>query len=100
MTTCHHSVYHSSFRAAKNQRITKGAGGKGPRQKSQKSSKSVKMFSTLFDNFRSGQKTSKIVEKRQKFFDTFSTIFVRNLFSGPFWGALKRRAGAVLGCYQ
>ena len=39
------------------QRTAKGASGKGPRQKK---SKSVKIFSTLFDIFRAGQKTSKI----------------------------------------
>ena len=66
--------------ASQNQWIAKGAGGKGPRQKS---SKSVKKF---FDNFRAGQKTSKIVKKCQKHFRHFSTIFARHLFSGPFWG--------------
>ena len=48
------------------QRIAKGAGGKGPRQK-----------------------TSKIVKKCQKVFRHFSTTFARHYFSGPFWGALK-----------
>ena len=81
----------------------KRAAGKGPRQKLSKS------FSTLFDNFRAGQKKSKIVKKRQKVFRQFSrtakktsklvnkrqkgfrhfsTIFARHHFSGPFWGAL------------
>ena len=70
------------------QRIAKGAGGKGPRQKSQKSSKRVKSFSTLFDNFRVGKKSSKIVKKCQKVFRHFSTIFARHLFSGPFCNPL------------
>ena len=48
------------------QRIAKGAGGKGPRQK-----------------------TSKIVKKCQKVFRHFSTIFARHLFSGPFCNPLK-----------
>ena len=69
------------------QRIAKGAGGKGPRQKTSKSVK--KFFFTLFDNFRAGQKTSKIVKKCQKYFRHFSTIFARHQFSGPFWGALE-----------
>ena len=53
----------------------------------QKVSKSV---STLFGNFRAGQKTSKIVKKCQNIFRHFSTIFARHQFSGPFWGALKK----------
>ena len=44
-----------------NQRLAKGAGGKGPRQK-----------------------TSKIVKKCQNYFRHFSTIFARHQFSGPF----------------
>ena len=46
-----------------------------------------KLFSTLFDIFRAGQKKSKIVKKCQKYFRHFSTIFARHQFSGPFWGA-------------
>ena len=46
-----------------------------------------KIFSTLFDNFRAGQKTSKIVKKCQNIFRHFSTIFPRHHFSGPSWGA-------------
>ena len=65
-----------------NQRIAKGAGGKGPRQKS---SKSVKKFSTLFDNFRAGpkrQKSSKSVKIRH-FFDNFGAAPVfRPLLGG------------------
>ena len=60
---------------------------RGHVKKRQKVSKS---FSTLFDNFRAGQKTSKIVKKRQKVFRHFSTIFARHHFSGPFWGALRK----------
>ena len=40
-------------------------------RKGSKTSKSVKIFSTLFDIFRAGQKTSKIVKKCQNIFDTF-----------------------------
>ena len=47
-----------------------------------------KIFSTLFDIFRAGQKTSKIVKKCQNIFRHFSTIFARHRFSGPFCGAL------------
>ena len=68
---------------AAHNRIAKGAGGKGPRQKVSKS------FSTLFDTFRAGHKTSKIVKKCKKVFRHFSTIFARHHFSGPFWGALS-----------
>ena len=63
------------------QRTAKGASGKGQRQ--QKSSKKMsKIFSTLFDIFRAGQKN---VKKTSKY---LSTIFARHRFSGPFWGAL------------
>ena len=61
------------------QRTAKGAGGKGPRQKS---SQSVKNISTLFDNFRAGQK------KRQKIvkiiFDTFRQFSRGTNFPAPF----------------
>ena len=50
--------------------------------------KASKSFSTLFDNFRAGQKTSKIVKKCQKVFRHCSTIFARHLFSGPFCNPL------------
>ena len=62
----------------------KGATSKNVKNR-QKVSKSV---STLFDNFRAGQKTSKIVKKCQKVFRHFSTIFARHLFSGPFCNPL------------
>ena len=52
------------------QRIAKGAGGKGPRQK-----------------------TSKIVKKCQKVFRHFSTIFARHHFSGPFCNPLRMGGG-------
>ena len=51
-----------------------------------------KSFSTLFDNFRAGQKTSKIVKKCQKVFRHFSTIFARHLFSGLFCNPLKGKS--------
>ena len=52
------------------------------------SQKVSNIFSTLFDNFRAGQRTSKIVKKCQTNFRNFSTIFAQHQFSGPFWGAL------------
>ena len=67
--------------------LQKGPAERGHVKKRQKASKS---FSTLFDSFRAGQKTSKIVKKCQKVFRHFSTIFARHHFSGPFWGALKK----------
>ena len=62
---------------------------KGATSKNVKNRQKVsKSFSTLFDNFRAGQKTSKIVKKCQKVFRHFSTIFARHLFSGPFCNPL------------
>ena len=62
---------------------------KGATSKNVKNRQKVsKIFSTLFDNFRAGQKTSKIVKKCQKVFRHFSTIFARHLFSGPFCNPL------------
>ena len=90
------------------QRIAKGAGGKGPRQKKRKNrQKASKSFSTLFDNFRAGQKRSKIVKKCQKYFRLF---FFRQFsrgtsFPAPFgwlWilpysnGAVQIRVGLEL----
>ena len=45
----------------------------------------------LFDNFRAGQKTSKIVKKCQKVFRHFSTIFAWHHFSGPLLGGSENR---------
>ena len=57
---------------------------KGATSKNVKNRQKVsKSFSTLFDNFRAGQKTSKIVKKCQKVFRHFSTIFARHLFIRP-----------------
>ena len=62
---------------------------KGATSKNVKNRQKVsKSFSTLFDNFRAGQKTSKIVKKCQKVFRHFSTLFARHLFSGPFCNPL------------
>ena len=62
---------------------------KGATSKNVKNRQKVsKSFSTLFDNFRAGQKTSKIVKKCQKVFRHFSTIFARHLSSGPFCNPL------------
>ena len=86
-----------SQNSASSARIAKGAGGKGRRAKNVKNRQKVsKSFSTLFDNFRAGQKTSKIVKKRQKVFRHFSTIFARHRFTGPFWGALMLQNSASL----
>ena len=67
---------------------------KGATSKNVKNRQKVsKGFSTLFDNFRAGQKTSKIVKKCQKVFRHFSTIFARHLFSGPFCNPMVRKKG-------
>ena len=51
---------------------------KGATSKNVKNRQKVtKTFSTLFDNFRAGQKTSKIAKKCQKHFRHFSTIFAQ-----------------------
>ena len=47
----------------------------------------------FFDTFRQFSRRAKNVKNRQKVsksFSTFSTIFARHHFSGPFWGALIR----------
>ena len=68
--------------------LQKGPAERGHVKKVKNREKVSKSFSTLFDNFRAGQKTSKIVEKCQKVFRHFSTIFARGtFFPGPFWGA-------------
>ena len=75
----------TSFYLNLTQRIAKGAGGKGPRQKT---SKSVKKF---FDTFRQFARRAKNVKNRQKVSNIFSTFFDNfraALVSGPFWGAL------------
>ena len=66
--------------------LQKGPAERGHVKKRQRSSK---IFATLFDSFRAEQKVSKIVQKCQKYFRHFSTIFVRHQFSGPFWEALS-----------
>ena len=69
---------------------------KGATSKNVKNRQKVsKSFSTLFDNFRAGQKTSKIIKNRQKVFRHFSTNFARHHFSGPFWGALRIAPGVA-----
>ena len=71
------------------QRIAKGAGGKGPRQKTskivKKCQKYFRHFSTIFAQGRKRQKSSKSVKK---FFDTFRQFSARHLFSGPFCNPL------------
>ena len=59
---------------------------KGATSKNVKNRQKVsKSFSTLFDNFRAGQKTSKIVKKCQKVFRHFSrgTFFPAPSFCNP-----------------
>ena len=64
--------------------LQKGPAERGHVKKRQKASKS---FSTLFDNFRAGPKTSKIVSKSvKKFFNTFRQFFRAGhlFFPAPF----------------
>ena len=63
---------------------------KGAMSKNVKNRQKVsKSFSTLFDNFRAGQKTSKIVKKCHKnIFDTFGQFSRGTSFPAPFGGAL------------
>ena len=66
------------------QRIAKGAGGKGPRQKT---SKSVKKCQKVFRHF---SRRAKKVKNRQKVSKSFSTLFDKFRaapFFRPFWGA-------------
>ena len=63
------------------QRIAKGAGGKGPRQKS---SRNVKKF---FDTFRQFSRGAKIVKNRQKVSKSFSTL-CDNFRAAPFFRPL------------
>ena len=78
----------SAFQGLSGQRIAKGAGGKGPRQKTskivKKCQKVFRHFSTIFAQ---GKKRQKSSESVKKFFRHFSTNFARHHFSGPFWGA-------------
>ena len=67
------------------QRIAKGAGGKGPRQKT---SKSVKKF---FDTFRQFSRRAKNVKNRQKVSKSFSTLF-DNFRAAPFFRPLLQSA--------
>ena len=62
--------------------LQKGPAERGHVKNRQKVSKS---FSTLFDIFRAGQKTSKIVKKNKMFFDTFRQ-FSRGTFFRPLLG--------------
>ena len=68
--------------------LQKGPAERGHVKNVKNRQKVSKSFSTLFDDFRAGQKTSKIVKKCQKVFRHFSTIFARHLFSGPFCNPL------------
>ena len=69
------------------QRIAKGAGGKGPRQKTskifKKCQKVFRHFSTIFAQGKKRQKSSKNVKK---FFDTFRQFSRGTFFPAPFGG--------------
>ena len=81
------------------QRIAKGAGGKGPRQKTSKIVKKCqKVFRHFSTTFAQGKKTSKIVKKCQKlvFSTLFDTFRAAPVFRTPFGGALSM--GGSLGC--
>ena len=85
----------SKLREVNCQRIAKGAGGKGPRQKM---SKIVKKCQKFFDAFRQLSHRAKSVKNPQhvsKCFRHFSTIFARRHFSGPFWGAQSNSQGVI-----
>ena len=67
------------------ERTSKGVSGKRPRQKTPKNHQKVlKIFSTLLDIFRTGQKAS-------KYFRNVTKIFAWHQLPGPFWGALTLR---------
>ena len=84
---------HSSKRSSRkmwaqsfvHQRIAKGAGGKGPRQKTskivKKRQKVFRHFSTIFAQGKKRQKSSKSVKK---FFDTFRQFSRGTFFPAPF----------------
>ena len=69
------------------QRIAKGAGGKGPRQKTSKivknRQKAFRQFSTVFAQGKKLQKSSKSVKK---FFDTFRQFSRGTILPAPFGG--------------
>ena len=75
-------------KASKNQRIAKGASGKGPRQKASKIVKKFfRHFSTFFAQGKKRQKSSKSVKQ---FFDTFRQISRGTIFPTPFGGLCKK----------
>ena len=67
--------------------MQKGPAERGHVKKRQKSSKSVK---NIFDTFRHFSRRAKNVKNRQKVSKSFSTIFARHLFSGPFCNPLRK----------
>ena len=74
-----------------NQRIAKGAGGKGPRQKT---SKSVKKCQTVFRHFSTTFAQGKKRQNRQKASKSFSTLFDNfraALFFRPLLGGSDQR---------
>ena len=74
-----------SNRILSNQRIAKGAGGKGPRQKT---SKIVKKCQKVFRQF---SRRAKNVKNRQKVSKSFSTLF-DNFRAAPFFRPLLQSA--------
>ena len=77
------------WRHALDNRIAKGAGGKGPRQKMskivKKCQKVFRHFSTIFAQGKKHQKSSKSVKK---FSDTFRQFSRGTILPAPFGGAL------------
>ena len=75
----------AGIQALYHQRIAKGAGGKGPRQKTskivKKCQKVSRHFSTIFAQGKKRQKPSKSVKK---FFDTFRQFSRGTFFPAPF----------------
>ena len=64
--------------------LQKGPAERGHVKKRQKSSKSAKNFSTLFDNFRTGQKRQKSSKSVKKLFDTFRQFSRGTILPAPF----------------
>ena len=76
--------------------IAKGAGGKGPRQKTskivKKCQKVFRHFSTIFAQGKKRPKSSKSVKK---FFDTFRQFSRGTIFPALVWGALNLGDGGL-----
>ena len=73
------------------QRIARGAGGKGPRQKTSKSVK--KFFDTFRKIFAQGKKRQKSSQSVKRFFDTFRRFSRGTSFLAPFGGLWFTHSG-------